>query len=96
METTYFKCDGHFVFIPIFRFPFALKMYETTNMYNSNIDTDWMLFNKKRRKYLLTSDELNNTTKTVQVLSDYHNQELTYNTVFHKREYHPSVTVDCI
>jgi hypothetical protein len=78
METSYFKCDGHFVFISIFRFPFALKMYETTNMYyNYIIDTDWMLFNKKRIKYVLMSDELNNTTKTVQVLSDYHNQQLT-------------------
>jgi hypothetical protein len=76
-------------FIPIFRFPFALKMYETTNMYNSSSDTDWMLCNKKRRKYPLTSDVLNDTTKTVQVLSDCHNQELTYNIVFHKRENHP-------
>ena len=78
METTYFKCDGYFVCFPAFRFKFALKMYESINMYNSIIDTDWMLFNKKRRKYLLRSDELSNTTKTVQVLSDYHNQELTY------------------
>jgi hypothetical protein len=45
-------------FIPIFRFPFALKMYETTNMYNSINDADWMLCNKKRRKYPLTSDVL--------------------------------------
>jgi hypothetical protein len=77
METSYFKCDGHFVFISIFRFPFALKMYETTNMYNSIIDTDWMLFNNRTIKYISMLDELENTKRQFRFYPNYHNQQLT-------------------
>ena len=53
-------------------------------VYNPIIDTDRLLFCNKTRRYLLTHDKLNNSTSTIQVPSDYHNQELTYNLVFIK------------
>ena len=53
-------------------------------VYNPITDTDSLLFSKKTRRYLLACDKLNKSKSMIQVPSDYHNQELTYNLVFIK------------
>ena len=84
-------------------FLFQFSVFETTIIYKPIIDIDLLLFSKKRRRYMLMSDKLNNSTSMIQLPSNYHNQELTYNFI-HKRENNPSeqlivqeplITVSC-
>ena len=72
-------------------------------VYNPITDTDWLLFSKKTRRYLLTHDKLSNSTSTIQVPSIRSKSQHTVYSIY-KREHNPSeqlivqeplITVSC-